>query len=423
MSLKRIIPSLTTALLLATSLNAEVGIDSVGVNIGCMNVTSEQSDKKGTISNVNMPEEQMLQAELYALIGGVFEDKSWKPTINYMYAQNDDLTNHMLMIGINKYFFMDNFNLYGGVLAGTGQIEWQYNPINATKDNDHKVASWVGAVQAGVEYPVTKSLALGLNAKYYLHDYNTLLLPSAGAESEITQPNACSVAIGLRYSFGTSEQKSAPVVEEAAVVEEVVEPVQEKVAEPIQEAVVAAVAVAPVAVVPADSDNDGIADEKDNCSNTPAGVAVDPSGCPVDSDNDGIADYQDQCTLTPLGFEIDETGCAKSFTIAINFKRSSIDMPEDVDADINAFVAYMQANPNVKADIIGHSSRTAVSGDAYNMRLSKERANIFKDEVVNRGIDASRLTAQGKGFHEPIADNATAEGRYQNRRIEINFSK
>jgi len=421
MNIKKIIPSLTTALVLATSVNAGVGVDSVGVNVGCMNITSEQSDKKGTITDVNMPEEQMLQAELYMLIGGVFDDKSWKPTVNYMYAQNSDLTNHMLMIGLNKYFYFDNFNLYGGVLAGTGQVEWKYNPINSTKDNDYKVASWVGAVQAGVEYPITKSLALGLNAKYYLHDYDTALIPSAGAESEITQSNACSLAIGLRFSFGGDEKKkvavqSIPVVEEE--VPEVIEPVQEeKIVEQVQEEVL------PVVVLVEDSDNDGVLDEDDKCSNTPEGITIDASGCAVDSDNDGIADYKDQCIATPLGFEVDVNGCAASFTIAINFTRKSIDLPTDVDADINEFVEYMQANPNVKADIIGHSSRTAVSGDAYNMRLSKQRADIFKDEVIKRGVDASRLSTQGKGFHEPIADNSTAEGRYLNRRIEIDFRK
>ncbi len=211
MKIKRIIPSLTTALLLATSANAGVGVDSVGVNLGYMDITSQQNDKVGSITGVTMPDGQMQQAEFYILIDGVFDDKSWKPTINYMYAQNSDLTNNMLMIGLNKYFFFDNFNLYGGVLAGTGQIKWQYNPINSTIDNDYKVTSWVGVVQAGVEYPITQNLALGLNTKYYINDYDTVLIPSAGAESEITQSHAYSLAIGLRFSFGGDDKKTTPV--------------------------------------------------------------------------------------------------------------------------------------------------------------------------------------------------------------------
>ncbi len=48
-----------------------------------------------------------------------------------------------------------------------------------------------------------------------------------------------------------------------------------------------------------DADEDGIADRKDKCPNTPAGVAVDEDGCPIDTDGDGIPDYQDQCPNVP----------------------------------------------------------------------------------------------------------------------------
>ena len=44
-----------------------------------------------------------------------------------------------------------------------------------------------------------------------------------------------------------------------------------------------------------DEDNDGVSDKKDKCPGTPAGVAVDPTGCPLDKDGDGVADYQDKC--------------------------------------------------------------------------------------------------------------------------------
>ena len=60
-----------------------------------------------------------------------------------------------------------------------------------------------------------------------------------------------------------------------------------------------------------DSDNDGIADELDQCSNTPEGDEVDDTGCTVtyDSDEDGVEDELDQCSNTPEGDEVDDTGC------------------------------------------------------------------------------------------------------------------
>ena len=60
----------------------------------------------------------------------------------------------------------------------------------------------------------------------------------------------------------------------------------------------------------ADSDGDGVIDEKDTCAGTPNGVRVDLSGCPLDGDRDGVADGIDRCPDTPGGIRVDEFGCA-----------------------------------------------------------------------------------------------------------------
>jgi outer membrane protein OmpA-like peptidoglycan-associated protein len=58
-----------------------------------------------------------------------------------------------------------------------------------------------------------------------------------------------------------------------------------------------------------DSDGDGVEDSKDLCPNTPAGVAVDATGCPLDADKDGVPDYKDKCPNTQAGLTVDENGC------------------------------------------------------------------------------------------------------------------
>ena len=64
--------------------------------------------------------------------------------------------------------------------------------------------------------------------------------------------------------------------------------------------------------LPKDSDGDGILDKNDKCANTPAGVRVDTSGCEVkDADNDGVMDNVDKCPNTPAGVQVDGTGCPK----------------------------------------------------------------------------------------------------------------
>ena len=55
----------------------------------------------------------------------------------------------------------------------------------------------------------------------------------------------------------------------------------------------------------------------------------------------------------------------------------------------------------------------------YNQTLSRQRAESVKDYLVQKGIDASRISVQGEGQSDPVATNETAKGRQQNRRVEI----
>ncbi|MDF1879389.1 TolC family outer membrane protein [Sulfurimonas sp. SAG-AH-194-C20] len=175
-----------------------------------------------------------------------------------------------------------------------------------------------------------------------------------------------------------------------------------------------------------DSDFDGVKDYEDECLETPIGDEVDIKGCTIevlDSDGDGFADSVDECPNSPVGYEIDATGCTKSITIRVNFPKKSSEVHENLKLKIDAFAQYLQDNPDFNAKITGHSSRTAVSKNVYNLKLSKARAKAFKQELVNRGISPDRLISTGRGFNEPIADNSTQEGRIINRRIEIQLTR
>jgi len=197
--INKIIPSLIVA---SSLINADIAIDSVGANFGWANIYADQTNRTGSVALSNEPDEKYIQGEIYVLIGGVFDDKSWKPSINYIQSRNNEFTNQIFMAGINKYFFKENYNLYAGLFIGMGRLDWKYNPISSTSVDDRNVQSIVGALQAGVEYPITNSFSLGVNAKYYLHDYETVLAPSSSVSVEINQKYSSSITIGLRYLFG-----------------------------------------------------------------------------------------------------------------------------------------------------------------------------------------------------------------------------
>jgi OOP family OmpA-OmpF porin len=66
---------------------------------------------------------------------------------------------------------------------------------------------------------------------------------------------------------------------------------------------------------------------------------------------------------------------------------------------------------------VGHTD--SVGGDAYNQKLSVRRSESVKAYLVSSGIEKNRVYTEGKGEKQPVADNATAEGRAKNRRVEI----
>ena len=171
-----------------------------------------------------------------------------------------------------------------------------------------------------------------------------------------------------------------------------------------------------------DSDGDGVADSKDQCPNTPRGRTVNKNGCELDSDGDGVFDFKDKCPGTPKGFRVDSDGCPLSLTLQVNFPTNGYDISTSRMDDVEAFAQFLRENPSYKKVIIrGH---TDSSGDEEKNRvLSQNRANSVREALINYGVRSDRLTAIGKGSINPIASNATVEGRAQNRRIDVELIK
>jgi outer membrane protein OmpA-like peptidoglycan-associated protein len=74
-------------------------------------------------------------------------------------------------------------------------------------------------------------------------------------------------------------------------------------------------------------------------------------------------------------------------------------------------------HPGLKIAVEGHTD--SVGGDEYNMKLSDNRAGAVRDFLVAQGVPPASVTSQGFGKTMPVADNGTAAGRQQNRRVEL----
>lgn len=170
-----------------------------------------------------------------------------------------------------------------------------------------------------------------------------------------------------------------------------------------------------------DSDHDGVVDYVDQCPNTLQGVSVDEKGCPLDTDQDGVPNYKDKCPNTLKSFEVDVNGCPLKETLGLHFERDSSKILRDSYGKIVQFATFLKRNPLYDVTITGHTdSRGSM---AKNMKLSQDRAEATKQALINEGVDASRITTAGKGELSPIASNRTPEGRQLNRRIEIRLTQ
>lgn len=176
-----------------------------------------------------------------------------------------------------------------------------------------------------------------------------------------------------------------------------------------------------------DRDGDGLVDRLDSCPDEPG--PLENNGCPLlDTDKDGIPDKDDKCPYEPGPKE--NNGCPPPRKY-INVTQEKIELLQKIQfatnkATINPgpsfelldeVVSVLKSRPTMRVHIEGHTdSRGTLK---WNMELSKMRAEAVRQYLVNKGVEAERLTAEGYGPTRPIGDNKTKAGQDKNRRTEF----
>lgn len=110
-------------------------------------------------------------------------------------------------------------------------------------------------------------------------------------------------------------------------------------------------------------------------------------------------------------------GIIVKFDSGILFDFDKSDLKPVAKTNIQKLVASLNENPDTDILVVGHTDN--VGRAEYNLGLSDRRAASVKNYAVAQGLAPSRIKTEGKGASEPIASNETAEGRAQNRRVEI----
>jgi len=111
-------------------------------------------------------------------------------------------------------------------------------------------------------------------------------------------------------------------------------------------------------------------------------------------------------------------------TVVLNnvfFKFNSYELSDESLAELFRLQRFLEQNNKLHVEIAGHTDN---QGDnAYNQQLSEQRAKAVYDYLINKGIQAARLTYKGYGMENPVADNGSKEGRAKNRRTEMTVTK
>ena len=138
----------------------------------------------------------------------------------------------------------------------------------------------------------------------------------------------------------------------------------------------------------------------------------------VDSDGDGIPDDMDACPNSPPGVPVDERGCWVA-TYRDFFDTDKAVVKKTALPQLKQAAEILIANPHLTVEIAGHADSRG--SEAYNLNLGRRRAEAVRKVLIRYGVEPSRLAYKSFGESQPLADNKTAQGMAQNRRVEIHF--
>ncbi|MBV4459941.1 OmpA family protein [Pseudomonas sp. COR58] len=158
-----------------------------------------------------------------------------------------------------------------------------------------------------------------------------------------------------------------------------------------------------------DEDGDGVFDRRDRCPDTPANTPVDHRGCPLPQypATEKPAPQTEVITLSDAG------------NVLFDFDKS--DLTPAAKSQLDALMDKLRNADVVSIKVIGHTDSKGT--DAYNQALSERRASSVAAYLLSQGLEPGKLTSEGRGEREPVADNNTDEGRAQNRRVELHINR
>ncbi|WP_400262101.1 OmpA family protein [Sphingobacterium sp. SG20118] len=262
-------------------------------------------------------------------------------------------------------------------------------------DRDFRLGMYV-PVGVGAKFKLSEVVALNLGYTMNFTDEAGLYGPNRQGDSKQRFSN---VYGGLEFTLGSRDKQNLTFANPVATMyDELKDPSLRNEVEALKQRV--STLEGTVSALNTDTDGDGVSDRYDKEPNSPAGAVVDGSGRQIKFPEPVVSEFtSSNGYVSPIQFEFDSS-------VLKTQSYSTLDK-----------VAKEVRDNNSSITLDGYAS--AEGTEAYNVSLSKDRANAVKQYLVNAGVASSKITANGYGEANPVASNATEEGRVQNRRVEI----
>ena len=162
-----------------------------------------------------------------------------------------------------------------------------------------------------------------------------------------------------------------------------------------------------------DEDDDGVFDRRDRCPDTPANTPVEHHGCPLPQYPASVKPVE-----TPV-VPAEVITLSDAGNVLFDFDKS--DLKPAAREKLDGLMDKLRNADVVSIKVIGHTDSQGT--EAYNQALSERRASSVAAYLLQQGLAPSKLTSEGRGESQPLADNDTEEGRAENRRVELHINR
>ncbi|MDR9753559.1 OmpA family protein [Pseudomonas sp. SZMC_28357] len=162
-----------------------------------------------------------------------------------------------------------------------------------------------------------------------------------------------------------------------------------------------------------DEDDDGVFDRRDRCPDTPANTPVEHHGCPLPQYPPSVKPVEAPVVAAEV-ITLSDAG-----NVLFDFDKS--DLKPAAREKLDGLMDKLRNADVVSIKVIGHTDSQGT--EAYNQALSERRASSVAAYLLQQGLAPSKLTSEGRGESQPLADNDTEEGRAENRRVELHINR